>query len=132
MKAEATLASGHAEEAAALAERLAMRSVVTMRIPDVVSYNQPFLKDVLARAYWKKGDLDRAAAEYRKLLTVDPSRTGPLPDVPSLPLPARPRARGERRPGRGPRRLEKFLDGWKDADPSHPKLADARRRLAAR
>ncbi len=132
VKAEATLASGHAEEAAALAERLAMRSVVTMRIPDVVSYNQPFLKDVLARAYWKKGDLDRAAAEYRKLLTVDPSN-----QVRYLMSPLYRYRLGRVLEEKGDRagaraEYEKFLDGWKDADPSHPELADARRRLAAR
>jgi serine/threonine protein kinase/Tfp pilus assembly protein PilF len=130
-KAEATLASGHADEAAALGERLTMRSIVTMRIPDLVSYNQPFLKDVLARAYWKKGDLDRAAAEYRKLLTVDPAN-----QVRYLMSPLYHYRLGrvlEEKGDRAGARAEyaKFLEGWKAADPSHPELADARRRLAS-
>ena len=38
----------------------------------MVKYNMPFVKDVLARAYWKKGELDNAVSEYERLTTIDP------------------------------------------------------------
>jgi len=131
-KAEALLAAGRVDDAIALAEGLHLRQFVTARIPDIASYNQPFLKDVLARAYWKKGDLDRAVAEYRKLLTVDPAN-----QVRYLMSPLYHYRLGRVLEAKGDRvgaRAEyaKFLEAWKDADPSHPELADARRRLAAR
>jgi serine/threonine protein kinase/predicted Zn-dependent protease len=130
-KAEAALAAGRADDAIAAAESVALRSFVTARIPDIASYNQPFLKDVLARAYWKKGDLDRAAAEYRKLLTIDPTN-----QVRYLMSPLYRYRLGrvleEKGDGDGARaEYAKFLEGWKDADPGHPELADARKRLAA-
>ncbi len=93
--------------------------------------SQPFLKDILARAYWKKGDLDRAAAEYRKLLTVDPAN-----QVRYMMSPLYHYRLGrvlEEKGDRASARAEyvKFLEGWKDADPGHVELADARKRFAA-
>ena len=131
MKAEAALAAGRVDDAIAAGESAGLRPFITARIPDISSYNQPFLKDVLARAYWKKGDLDRAAAEYRKLLTVDPSN-----QVRYLMSPLYRYRLGrvleEKGDGDGARaEYAKFLEYWKDADPGHPELADARRRLAA-
>jgi tetratricopeptide (TPR) repeat protein len=131
MKAEADLAAGRADETIAAAEKIAQRPFITARIPDISNYNQPFLKDVLARAYWKKGDLDRAAAEYRKLLTVDPAN-----QVRYLMSPLYHYRLGRVLEEKGDRagardEYAKFLNGWKDADPSHPELADARRRLAS-
>ncbi len=131
-KAEAALGAGRADEVIAMAGSLAPRAINALRISDIAGYNQPFLKDVLARAYWKKGDLDRAAAEYRKLLTVDPAN-----QVRYLMSPLYHYRLGrvlEEKGDRAAARAEyaKFLEGWKDADASHPELADARRRLATR
>jgi tetratricopeptide (TPR) repeat protein len=90
----------------------------------------PFLKDVLARAYWKKGELDKAAAEYGKLMTISPDnrvrylihplyhyRLGRVLEE-----------KGDKEQARAEYR--KFLDYWKDADPGIPELADARKRFA--
>ncbi len=131
-KAEATLAAGRVDEAIEAGEKLVIGILPGLVVNGIASYNQPFLKDVLARAYWKKGDLERAAAEYRKLLTIDPAshlrcwmsplyhyRLGRVLEE-----------KGDRAGARA--EYAKFLEGWKDADPSHPELADARRRLAAR
>ncbi len=131
-KAEALLAAGRVNDAITAAEGATLRTFLTARISDISSYNQPFLKDVLARAYWKKGDLDRAVAEYRKLLTMDPAN-----QVRYLMSPLYHYRLGRVLEEKGDRagaksEYAKFLEGWKDADASHPELADARRRLAAR
>lgn len=130
-KAEAWLAAGRADDVIAARDEIARGILPGLQISDIASYNVPFLKDVLARAYWKKGDLDRAAAEYRKLLTIDPAN-----QVRRLMSPLYHYRLGrvlEEMGDRAGARAEyaKFLAGWKDADPGHPELADARRRLAA-
>ncbi|MFC2169327.1 protein kinase [Acidobacteriota bacterium] len=39
----------------------------------ILFYNVPFIKDVLARAYQKNGEIDKAITEYERLITFDPS-----------------------------------------------------------
>jgi tetratricopeptide (TPR) repeat protein len=124
------LAAGRADDVIAARDKLSLGILPGLQISDISSYNQPFLKDVLARAYWKKGDLERAAAEYRKLLTVDPGN-----QVRCLMSPVYHYRLGRVLEEKGDRagardEYARFLAGWTDADPSHPELADARRRLA--
>jgi tetratricopeptide (TPR) repeat protein len=131
LAAEVALAGDSPEKALAAAERLRLMDFRGMTTPDVALYNMPFFKDVLARAYWKKGDLGAAEAEYRKLMTIDPRnqiryfihplyhyRLGRVLEE-----------KGDKAGAAGEYR--KFLEYWKDADKSHPELADARKRLAA-
>ncbi|MBC7349110.1 MAG: protein kinase [Candidatus Aminicenantes bacterium] len=130
LAAEAALAGGSTEEAVSAAREVRLQDFPGMTTPVLARYNTPFLKDVLARAYWKAGDLDKAAAEYRKLMTIDPSsrcrylihplyhyRLGRILE-----------AKGDR--AGAAVEYKKFLEYWKDADPTHPEPADARRRLA--
>jgi len=130
LSAEVTLAEGKVDEAVGLAEKIVFLSFPTMNIPDQTNYNIPFLKDVLARAYWKKGELDKAAAEYQKLMTIDPKnqvryfihplyhyRLGRVLEE-----------KGDKDQAR--LQYQKFLECWKNADARHPELADARKRLA--
>jgi tetratricopeptide (TPR) repeat protein len=129
--AEVALAGGPVDEAIEAGRRIVFVPFPNLRTASMAQYNQPFLKDVLARAYWKKGDLDAAAAEYRKLLTIDPAN-----QVRYLMSPLYHYRLGRVLEDKGDRagaRVEysKFLEYWKDADPTHPELADARRRLAA-
>jgi tetratricopeptide (TPR) repeat protein len=126
---EIALAGNSSEEAVAAGERIVPRAYASAATGALASYNIPFLKDILARAYWKKGDLDRAEAEYRMLMTIDPanqvrylihplyhSRLGRVLEE-----------KGDRDGARAEYR--KFLEYWKDADSGHPELADAQKRL---
>jgi len=131
LDAEIALAGGTTEAAVAAAEKMHLMNFPGMGTANIASYNIPFFKDALARALWKKGDFDRAAAEYRKLMTVDPRnqlrylihplyhyRLGRVLEE-----------KGDR--AEAAQEYRKFLEYWKDADGSHPEPGDARQRLAA-
>ncbi len=131
LSAEVALAEKAIDRAISEGEKMVPRNLANLRARSVANYNQPFLKDVLARAYWKKGDLDKAAAEYRKLTTIDPSN-----QVRYLIHPLYHYRLGRVLEEKGDRdgaaaEYRKFLEFWKDADAGHPELADARKRLAA-
>jgi serine/threonine protein kinase/tetratricopeptide (TPR) repeat protein len=131
LRAEVALAEGDVERAVALGREIVLEDFPNMNTPAVANYNLPFVKDVLARALWKKGDLDAAAAEYRKLTTVDPSNQVRMFIHPlyHYRLARVLEEKGDKTGAAAEYR--KFLEYWKDADPTHPELADARRRLAA-
>ncbi len=130
LDAEVALAAGSIDEAIVLGQNIAPLNFTLLRTADVGAYNIPFLKDVLARAYWKKGELDSAAAEYKKLMTINPGN-----QVRYLIHPLYHYRLGRVLEEKGDKtgaaaEYRKFLEFWKDADASHPELADARNRLA--
>ena len=129
LEAEVSLAEDSPEKAIEAGEKIVPANFPNMTTGSMADYNIPFLKDVLARAYWKKGDLDKAIAEYERLTTIDPKnqirylihplyhyRLGRVYEQ-----------KGDKAKAAG--QYEKFLACWKDADPNHPELADAKKRL---
>jgi tetratricopeptide (TPR) repeat protein len=134
LQAEVWLSEGRTAEAISLLEK-----EFSLHIPIIYSgsyprlftwYNFPLDQDVLARAYQKMGNLDKAIEEYKKLLIFDPAskdrrmlnpvyhyRLAQLYEQKSL----REEAKKE---------YARFLQLWKEADPGIPEFADAKKRLA--
>lgn len=87
-------------------------------------------RDVLAKAYVQKGDIDAAIKEYERITTFDPaSRERRLID----PLHRYELAKLYEKKGLKDKAIgqyEKFLALWKNADADHPEPKDARSRLA--
>ena len=131
LEAEVFLAENLPEKAIDAGLKIVPANFPNMTATQMPGYNIPFLKDVLARAYWKKGDLDKAIAEYVRLTTIDPKtqirylihplyhyRLGRVYEE-----------KGEK--AKATAEYQKFLEYWKDADATHPELADARKRLVS-
>jgi serine/threonine protein kinase/Tfp pilus assembly protein PilF len=95
----------------------------------VIDNNRVQFKEALARAYAKKGDLDRAIAEYERLVSPGLKKGNAL---------IHPRyyyslgklyeEKGWKEKARN--HYRRFLDLWKDADPGIAEVRDARTRLA--
>jgi tetratricopeptide (TPR) repeat protein len=93
-------------------------------------YNLPFIKDVLARAYKRKGELDKAIAEYERLVTFDPDAECRCLIHPLYHYRLARLYEEKGWAGKAIEHYEKFLTLWKDADEIYPEPEDARKRLA--
>ena len=129
LEAEILLAEGSPERAIEAGKKIIPQDFAGMNIGNSPTYNMPFVKDVLARAYWKKGDFDRAVAEYEELITIDLKSQVRYLIHPlyHYRLGCVYEEKGEKT--KAAAEYLKFLEYWKDADATHPELADARKRL---
>jgi tetratricopeptide (TPR) repeat protein len=101
-----------------------------MGIKELIVYNIPFLQDVLARAYYLNGELDKAISEYERLITFNPKSNDRRLIHPKYHylLAKLYEEKGLKEKAIG--EFEKFLELWKDADKDLPELVDAKNRLA--
>ena len=131
LQAEILLAEGKIEQAiAAFKNTSPGRAPHLEQTTQIIFYNIPSLKDVLARAYQQKGDIDNAIAEYEKLITFDPESEGRYLIHPKYYYRLAKLYEQKGWTGKAIENYEKFLALWKDADPGIAEVEDARKRLA--
>jgi serine/threonine protein kinase/predicted Zn-dependent protease len=131
-QAEVVLAEGFPDKAIAFFEKTVPPIPPGMQnAKSLAGYNTPFLKDVLARAYLQKGDVDRAITEYEKLVTFDPNSRARFLVHPELHYRLAKLYEKKGVKAKAAEQYQIFLNLWKDADPGRPEVLDARKGLEA-
>jgi tetratricopeptide (TPR) repeat protein len=129
LRAEIFLAGDEYDKAIGILEQSPRWEIPRFSPSFVVPYSAPYLKDVLARAYTRRGEYEKAIAVYEWLTTIGPERElCPL----IHPLYHYRLALLYEQTGRGrlaAERYQRFLDTWIHADPDREEIVDARTRL---
>ena len=92
-------------------------------------YNYPLLKDIVPRAYEKKGELDSAIIEYERLLKIDPGTKDRRLINPTYHYRLAKIFEQTGKVEQAKAEYKKFLELWKDADKTLPELMDTKKRL---
>ncbi|MBN2411387.1 protein kinase [candidate division KSB1 bacterium] len=96
----------------------------------IINNQLTIMKDVLARAYYQSGNIDKAIKVYEKLISFDPNRRGRDLIQPRYYYRLAKLYEEKGKKDKAIERYEKFLDIWKGADEDLPELIDATARLA--
>ena len=132
LQAEAWLSEGRAAEAVSFLEkesRLRMPLVTMNYARAFLWYNFPLDQDVLARAYEKAGNRDRAIEEYKKLVAFDPTSGDRRLHYPVYHYRLAKLYEEKGLKAEAKKEYARFLEFWKDADRGLPEVKDARKRL---
>jgi len=129
LHAEILLAQDSVQHAIAIGKNPPTVKLRYVHIGQLTRYNYPLEKDVLARAYQKKGDLDKAISEYERLITIDPKDTDRRLIYPKYHYRLAKLYEEKGQLEKAQKEYEKFLTIWKDADKDLPELIDTKKRL---
>ena len=131
LHAEILLAEGSYDKAVSVFEKASPPSPPVLQYTSqIIGHNTPFLKDVIARTYQQKGDLDRAIAEYERLITFDPNSKSRYLIHPRYHYRLAKLHEEKGWKGKAIDQYERFLDLWKNADPGTSEVEEAKTRLA--
>ena len=126
---EVLLAEDSLEKAITVCEKMAPSDIPYMDNEEILLYNAPFMKDVVARAYQQSGELDKAIAEYERLITFDPNSRERWLIHPIYHYKLAKLYEEQGWPAKAAQEYETFIEIFQDADKDLPELIDARLRL---
>jgi len=128
---ELLLAENYHQRAIEVAEKSPNWEIPTMNPGGrICNYNFPCIRDILARSYDQAGDLDRAIAEYERLITFDPDSKDRRLINPQYHYRLAKLYEEQGKSGKAINEYRTFLELWKNADADMPQLMDARARYA--
>jgi tetratricopeptide (TPR) repeat protein len=131
LNAEALLEEGSIERAIRIYENAQIPQVPNMWVRTMVPYNVLFPRDALARAYYRGGELDRAIAEYERLVTFDPESNDRRLVHPRYHYALAKLYEEKGWSAKAISEYQRFLTIWKEADEGLTEVVDANNRLAA-
>jgi tetratricopeptide (TPR) repeat protein len=131
MEAEFLLAQDSIDAAIAIAENIKELAppLYHFNSERFLFYNSPFSKDILARAYLKKGNIDKAIAEYERLTHFNPTSKDRRLMYPKYHYYVARLYQEKDEKESAVKHLDQFLEIWKNADDDIPELIDAKKRL---
>ncbi len=129
--AELLLAQDSSQKVIALWENATPVPIPTLFAGPILGYNLPFQRDLLARAYLKSGEIDKAIAEYERLTTIDPNRKDRRFINPRYHHRLAKLCEQKGMKEKAVKEYKKFLELWKNADRDLPEPKEAKTRLAA-
>jgi tetratricopeptide (TPR) repeat protein len=128
--AELLIAEDSVDEAVRVIEKAGPPDLPNLHEESMFSYNAPSARDVAARAYIKKGALDKAIVEYEKIIKFDPDSKDRRFILPKYHFSL---AKLYEKQGLKDKAIEQYnrlMMLWKDADTDLPEVKDAKERLA--
>ena len=131
MEAEVLVAEGSFDDAVRVGQRPPAGSYWGYFFPLCLWANCPLERDVVARAYEKKGDLDKAIQEYEQLLTFVPHQDNRLLVLPVYHYRLAKLCEKKGRTAEAVGQYQKFLTIMGEADVYLAEIADAKKRVAA-
>ena len=126
---EFLLAEGRPREAIAAVSKRFKLGTPFMDESQMAQWNIPMDQDVVARSYARIGDLDRAIAEYEKLIEFNPKGKDRRLRNPRYHYRLAKLYEQKGRRTEAKREYERFLSLWKNADRRLPEYVDAAARL---
>ena len=132
MKAELLLALDSLDAAIAVGEEIKELALPRYFFtPDrIIFYNIPWIRDILARAYIKKGNIDKAIAEYERLIHFDSASKDRRIINPKYHYDVARLYQQKGQKSMAVQHYKRFLELWENADEGLPELIDARNRLS--
>ncbi|MEJ2719638.1 MAG: protein kinase [bacterium] len=128
-RAEILLADGEVDSAITTARSTPHVDIPNMGETSIFFYNYPTERDVLARAYARKGERDKAIYEYERLLAIDPAGGDRRLKYALFHYRLARLYEADGRPDKAAAQYEKFLNICGHVEPAFDELTDARDRL---